>query len=676
MTIFCVTGNSRRSIDIAADILISNGISKGQYAHQGVDISMAQWHEKALASISKTQSIHSAIDIASVGSKKQARDILAAKTLTQDWFWAELQSVRFLEFWKSLDGNIRFLLTSSDITSHLSYHLERGELSSENISNVISEWCELSQQMLSFYLSNSKNTIFLSVNNSFELTEGLESLQEKWDIGISPLTISPTHTPPYTNLISYMVARILDDHPKACDLDNKLKIIFKNSDHKSHPTKKNHLKLALDDLNALSARAEIIKPNKQTEDIKYEEDKSLQISEYPDDRVTLQEQFSDLAEQHGRSREDLDIKLNILISENEILSHQLHQCQEILEKNFAANRFLSIQAREKDLVLASYSTAHPQHCYYESMDIATENSNISNSYQFTINNLYLVDDLIPMVSFRVIESGDGLSACFTKTSNSWLRYTGGRLLDEHLVCNPASGNPYQGENSQLTALSTSSWNKLKALVRLLADITGHPDSANLNLKTSIGPLNKGLQQLFSTLSNWPAVFRYDQVELISSIETGLYQRLEIQIKNLSAGQEFWPNVHYNLATVESTEQTFGQHPRLEFPESTPNALSSWYPEIVDHRGPRCELRFAQPNSIDIGAWNAMSGRDQVLVVALISGFSQQIKDLQASQDSSTFELTKWANLIHSMKSILSNNITKSVLGPVLSTTLSKTTDRN
>lgn len=670
MAIFCVTGNSKKSVEITSDIFLSNGIPKGQDAHRSVDISMAQWHAKALASIPKSQSIHETVERVSASSRTLAIDILAAAQSTPVWFWAEPKSVRFLEFWKSLDTNIKFVLVSADISSHLMSLLETGKLSSENISEVMTEWFELTQKILSFHLSNAASTVLVPVNNRVDFAhQALGDLKEKWNLNIQDGTNNDAKPSDDTDIKLFVVSQILIDYPEVCELDIKLNSAFRHTQPSTRPSKHKKLKNAIDNLYYLASKKDnfIDTGYDQIIAIKKGEDKSRQLSALETDRIALQERFSALAQEYGESREAFHKKYDWLLSENEVLSSHLHHCQETLEKSITKNKELELQVQANGLALSNYAQAHPQYCYYESFDIAVEKLEAGNIYQLVFKNFYLMDSLIPLVRFTITESDDKLKLRFTRGSATWLQWTGGQPLNQDLICDPVFGSPYNATNAQLTALSTSSWDRLIALVDHLVRIT----HSKLSPDASINCLHDRLAELSSKLNNWPAVSRYDHCELLGSIETGLYQRLEINIENMAAGIERWPCVRYNVATVESSEQTFGQHPRLEFPESAISALNTWHPEIMDPRGLRCELRFAQPNAIDMPAWNAMSGQDQVLVVALISSFNQQAKDIQVHQPSLKIDAAKWTTLMISMKTILSNNITKNPSSPTSTVTLPK-----
>ncbi len=631
---------------------------------------MAQWHAKALASIPKSQSMYATGEQISANSRKLAIDILSARNATPDWFWAETQSVRFLQFWKDLDPNIRFILACADINSHLIRLLEQGELSSENVSDVISEWCELTIKMLSFHVSNPSNTALIPVNNCTDLAyQALQTLNERWSLGICGDSGPSPETSAYIDLTSYIATQILIDYPEACDLDKKLQSLFKNTDLGASIPKHKQLKRAIDSLQCLSRKKEkTLKPNgNQITITKNEEDKSRHLSALETDKIALQERFSALAEQHGELSKECDKKLDDLLSENQLLLSHLHDCQESLEQNILLNKELTLKTQATNRALGAYARSHREHCYYESIDIAVESLGVADTYQFVFKNFYLIDRLIPLVRFTIITSDNALSIHFTQGSSDWLQSTGGRPFDRDFICDPIPGSPYLATNAQLTELSTSSWERLIALIDYLLVIT----KAHLPPEKKANCLNEGLARLSSRLNDWPAVFRYDRLTLLNSIETGLYQRLEVHIENMGAGIERWPSVRYNIATVESSEQTFGKNPRLEFPESEHNALNTWHPEIVDQRGSRCELRFAQPNAMDLGAWKAMSGRDQVLVVALISSFGQQVKDMRINQPALTIDSTKWTALMSSIKFILSNNISKPSAIPYSTLSLSK-----
>lgn len=628
---------------------------------------MNQWHEKTLGSIPKSQSLNVTLDTVSVGSKRLALDILTAKNSSVDWLWAEIQSARFLEFWKHLDPNIQFILVSSDIKSHLIALLEQGKLSSENISDTIYEWCELTQRMISFHLSNSKRTVLVPVNNRITLAyEALQNIQDELKITIDRNLSDESKKHCRFDLMQYIASQILVDYPEACEINRRLLSVFKIIEQPQDTPKHKQLKLAIDNLSYLSRKKEdnVDGTDDLVSMIKNEAADSRRLIAHETDVIILQERFSALAEQHGQSNAEADEKLETLQAENETLHDHLHNCQELLEKEIIRHRALSRKTQAQDLALANFACANPQHYYYEHLDITTETLDAKIRHEFSFTNIYLADSLLTRARIEILQSGDEVALRVFNSSSSWLVYSGGKLINEDFVCDPTPGNPYHKRNSELTSLSTTSWNRLVALVELLVKINEPTNSLSPGVTNEMRTLAEGCKRLLTRLKNWPPVARYDTLDLLGSIQTGLYQRVEIRIMNMVAGNYYWPYVYYNVATVESTENTFGMNPRLEFPESSPCTLDTWYPEVVDQRGARCELRFAQPNAVDVGAWNVMSDRDQVLIAALLSSFTQQFNYEKNHIRPSELVATKWTTLVQNMKSILARNIAQSVSDPI------------
>lgn len=109
---------------------------------------------------------------------------------------------------------------------------------------------------------------------------------------------------------------------------------------------------------------------------------------------------------------------------------------------------------------------------------------------------------------------------------------------------------------------------------------------------------------------------------------------------------------YGIATVDH-DGSFGQNPRLEFPESSKQVVSNWYPETLDGRGARLELRFAKPNAFDWNVWTRLSNEDRLLITALVTSIPSQIAALDR-QGIHMQDWQKWNELGLVMRSILAS----------------------
>jgi len=125
-------------------------------------------------------------------------------------------------------------------------------------------------------------------------------------------------------------------------------------------------------------------------------------------------------------------------------------------------------------------------------------------------------------------------------------------------------------------------------------------------------------QLPENLAILPPVVRFDHIKLKNNQINPGYEHLWFELDNLSFGQQHWAQFEFRLACANTTTQ-FGSDPRLEFPENTGQApLPSWFIESNDEHGNKLELRFAQPEAMDISVWNQLGEADRHFIRALIN----------------------------------------------------------
>jgi hypothetical protein len=76
---------------------------------------------------------------------------------------------------------------------------------------------------------------------------------------------------------------------------------------------------------------------------------------------------------------------------------------------------------------------------------------------------------------------------------------------------------------------------------------------------------------------------------------------------------------------------FGQYPKLEFPEASGRAaIAEWFDESYDDFGPKLELRFALPESMDMQVWDRLSVSDREFLEALVQQLPAFLSELEAS----------------------------------------------
>jgi len=347
-------------------------------------------------------------------------------------------------------------------------------------------------------------------------------------------------------------------------------------------------------------------------------------------------------------------------SENELLLLNLHQTQEELEQYLLRAQATEAQCAKLNNCLQRVLSSHPDYWMFDRLEASLlESTDTQQTVQWQLTGVYLGERLIPELRFKTVLV-NGLAGIVIQRSagidspEPLLRWPGACATAEELPCIPVQGSATQGNNALLSALGPTDWKALQTLVNRLAGLLGQPDSAPLPEGLDAAGLRSGLLALEATLAAWPKLLRYDAIELQETPQGGGYQSLAISLTNLQLGERHWPALDYRLASVDEPGQSFGQNPRLEFPESTRTALQNWFAESDDERGARLELRFALPDALDTRVWNRLDGDDRLLIAALLANLGSQHEALrQASGASQPGQ--DWPAVVGVMKNILARH---------------------
>lgn len=348
-------------------------------------------------------------------------------------------------------------------------------------------------------------------------------------------------------------------------------------------------------------------------------------------------------------------------SENELLLLQLHQTQEELEQHLLQAQALQVQLDEQHRRLEKVQARYPGYWDYGSLEASLLNSgDRQQTVQWRLSDVYLGKRLIPELRFKTVLV-NGLAGIViqrtesTASSAPLLRWPGTFADSEELPCIPGKGTATQGSNAALSGLGPTDWDSLKLLVGHLTGLLLEPGDSRLPAQLDSAALRSGLLALEQVLAKWPKVVRYDSIQGQEAMPGNGYEGLNLKLRNVRLGDCQWPEFGYRLATVSAAAEPFGRSPKLEFPESTRNALSGWFAESHDERGPRLELRFAIPDAMDTRVWNALAQEDRLLIGALIGSLPLQIEDLQHTHASVGRSWQDWQALAGSVRKILSNS---------------------
>ena len=146
--------------------------------------------------------------------------------------------------------------------------------------------------------------------------------------------------------------------------------------------------------------------------------------------------------------------------------------------------------------------------------------------------------------------------------------------------------------------------------------------------------------------------KYDDVQLTREQVNSNYEHLQIHLTNPRFGAMQAASWAFRLSCAAVTADQFGSQPKLEIPEQSDQFLDSWYRESENEFGPKYELRFALPNSMDVGVWQKLIPSDRQLLRALITQLPEMLAEIERRQARISRDWSDWTDLAGSMQRIV------------------------
>jgi hypothetical protein len=631
MTSFCITGNAQSSLVTFAKLISAAGVSPAGTSGEPDGLSFSRWHDEATLLLS-----HPAPDSKKPVAlqkiwKTRAIKLLQRQDGVPSWFWTDLKSVRFLDFWSRLDDDIKFIFLYETPQALLISLMEKKETNYRQLTIALDEWCRLTRGILRFHTSRPHKSILV---RSDLVTEDLCAAPQNW--GLSKIRVREKLTrTTISALENYLVNEVIASHSEAPGLA-ELAATHLNSNQSTLPPPTT---------DQLAQAINLYIQNKNSK---------MRTGILDQGKSNFKPKAGSIANNLDFDQEQGGISSN----ESERLLHQLHLCQEkqetFLNELKLSKRSVEIQ-RERARRLQSRI---PE--YWDISSLEVKSTPIPEVTEWKIKNIYINDKLIEELRLETRLDG-GLAGLLLarepdeSNEREWIRWPDAFQYSEMLPVIPTNGGIYQGNNAVLSSLGTTDWFNLCSLVKNMTQALSDHDDPRFHIDVERTSLSNGLASLCQTLRDWPLILRYDQIELVD-VETVVgYQRIGLNLTNLSLGDYKWPLLDYRISTADQNGE-FGQNPRLEFLESTSDAFENWFFEHDELRGPRLELRFAQPSAMDTSVWAALTHKDKSLVAAIINTLPIQLATIQKTDPLASLRWENWHNMANSMREILRNTL--------------------
>ncbi|ATV16439.1 hypothetical protein CUB86_24865 [Pseudomonas syringae pv. actinidiae] len=605
---------------MCADVMLNIGATPIFSKKGEVKYTVEQWQNDVLKAQNRKSSEIAFPAEVGKSSEKSLKELFISRKNKFLPCWAAPESLFFLDFWKKFDTSITFLIAHMSPSMALKALAKEEELSAENVNALLTQWKNATEYALRFHEKNKERCIIVDIHEE----QNSSSKHQKSTI---KKTLITTSVKKKTSGDQPLNEHSWQEDPDQHHIKNLHEYMQKNA----------MIRTSSNDFSTLQEALFKAVTSKKITDLGS-----------PAADLKMGHRLAD-----SQNNADLKTALDEIQLENELIIEKLHHVQESLEQSLIKNKKLSKaseqQARRVERLLDKY----PDHWEIESLIISAAHiSTDKQTTQWQLVNAYIANEVVSDILFKLTVCKNGaIGFEIQKTERNWLTWSPSNSDSDILHISTSKGGAYDGTNKVISSLGPKDWARLNSLVetliRYLTDSSQHSFPEQADKKMTLD----GLDNFKQILRQWPMVPRYDGIKLTDTFQEGSYKSLGIAITNFTIGQHRWGTIEYRLASVDQLNETFGSHPRIEFPASNKTSLQNWFAETEDERGPRLELRFAKPDEMDLQVWSTIAAEDKLLIAGLIGSLNHQLFDLKSKSETINLKWSDWLELAQTIKNI-------------------------
>jgi hypothetical protein len=358
-------------------------------------------------------------------------------------------------------------------------------------------------------------------------------------------------------------------------------------------------------------------------------------------------------------------KLRERAEENELLLLQLHQAQDELEHHFLMNQQVQEKLDALTGRLSKMQDRYPDYIEVGTVDVVrAEESRAS----WHLKDVALVGTDFATLQFDTVIEHGMAGFVFQYADNAAQGFFDHRLSDSEALTLLPIGTRDQvtARSAALLALSASEWKRLNALTDFLITLLSQqPAVIRAPQGFNADEWLAGLRALKANLAQFPSVLRFDHIRLKRQQVNPDYEHLWLILENLSLGDEqYWPRFEFRLSCSNVRPGMFGKFPKLEFPQvDDQTTLGSWFAESFDDFGDKLELRFALPDSMDLGVWHKLNKQDWGVLRQLIRFLPDWLQILAGNGVQLSRPVSEWQAMAREMQRITAKHTAGSVRKP-------------
>lgn len=353
----------------------------------------------------------------------------------------------------------------------------------------------------------------------------------------------------------------------------------------------------------------------------------------------------------------LDAQLKDAQEEADLLLAQLHQVQEELE-----HYFLKYQDVKKDLESADQRwkrmlQRQPDYFDLESIEAVDFGDPKSLHISWRLKGLDAAGRTIPELTLTsTVEGGVaclelprkmGEQTIFTRWPHA---VTNKETLSVAVVGDAKTGRE---RADILLQLSRSDWDLVQVILSVLINEIQTPGLLKLPKEFSAEKVLESFKTLKARFAQLPPVFRFDELTLKREQVNPDYEHLWLDFRHVAIGTKRLLDFDFRISCANVRPTTFGEYPKLEFPEATGRAaIVGWFEEAYDDFGAKLELRFSFPQSMDLHVWEQLPELDRMFLSSLINQIPELLSELETSGIQVKRGWADWQQMAQEVRRIL------------------------
>lgn len=340
--------------------------------------------------------------------------------------------------------------------------------------------------------------------------------------------------------------------------------------------------------------------------------------------------------------------------ENEALLTQLHQVQEELERYYLRNKALDAASTQASQRLRRLWSHQPDGIDFESVQVQAVPGPEGAQLRCRATQVAVSDKAWDALEFMAHIHKGALAFSFTRGQGLpevLTRWPRSAAMADRITVTVGPEAVDEEGNSLLKEISTSDWDLLRGLPKLLAQ----------GLQQIKGPLPQdasvhqtwldAARATLPALQRQPMALRVDTLRLMANRVVAGREYLVLRAEQLSLAHQRFAALDFRLGCNIGPKGEFGQNARLEFFQgSAPGTFDHWAPNVKDPAGDRLDLVFVFPTSMNLKDWSALSVNDRGLVLLLVDQLPTLLGYVQTDKLRLTRGLDDWLALANTLRS--------------------------